>query len=95
MLPAFEVDFNEMLDPDTVLFSRTDIAIDRHGQEHQVTEGMQVIVFVDDTPPGSAPDILVARGTVELNKQDGWGKHVKWAVRIDDTGITEASELPA
>jgi hypothetical protein len=90
--PNFEVDFNELLEPDLVLLSKNDQRNDASGTSISLREGMQVTLFMEDEDEEGNRDDLVARGTVERNKGGNWASHVTWLCRIDAHGIRSASE---
>jgi len=47
--PRIYVDFNELLEPDLVLLSKTDVRADSSGAEVALVEGLRVYVYEDDT----------------------------------------------
>ncbi|AXI04029.1 hypothetical protein [Aquirhabdus parva] len=87
------VDFNEMLEPDLVLLSATNDKADINGNKVLLSEGLQVIVYMDDMDDKGNPDNLIAVGVVERNHSSGWSSHVKWCCRIDNDGIRHMSEI--
>lgn len=87
----FYVDFNEMLEEDLVLFSRTDIRLDSDGNPFPLHAGMVVDVFMDDLDSQGRPDPLLARGVLEINDSNSWSSHVKWCCRINAGGIRHQS----
>jgi hypothetical protein len=87
------VDFNEMLEPDLVLLSATDTKVDSEGNVVTLSDGLEVIVYMEDTDATGRVDNLVAAGVVEENRSAGWGAHAKWCCRIDVNGIRHQSEL--
>lgn len=89
--PVFYVDFNEMVDDNTVLLSADDSKIDASGVSIQLNEGMPVSIYMDDVDEHGNTDDLVARGVVVRNIQEGWSSHVKWCCRIDRDGIRRRS----
>jgi hypothetical protein len=91
--PMLYVDFNEMLEPNLVLLSATDTTIASDGVVVTLSEGLEVIVYMDDMDEHGHPDNLVATGVVVINQTTGWGAHVKWCCRIDTNGIRHQSEL--
>jgi hypothetical protein len=91
--PMLYVDFNELLAPDLVLLSAADTKIDVQGREVSLRDGLEVIVYMDDTNASGDVDNLLATGVVERNRSSGWGAHVKWCCRIDENGIRHQSEL--
>lgn len=94
--PMFYVDFNEMLENDLVLFSKTDEKRDADDNVFFVHAGMAVDLFMDDLDDQGRPDPLLARGTLEINDSDAsWGRNVKWCCRIDADGIRHRSDIEA
>lgn len=91
--PIFYVDFNEMVDDNTVLLSSDDSKVDASGICVQLHEGMLVSVYMNDLDEHGNVDNLVARGAVVRNTQDGWSSHVKWCCRIDPDGIRQRSTI--
>lgn len=91
--PYFYVDFNEMIDPNTVLLSAGDSKVDARGVTVQLHEGMLVSVYMDDLDANGNVDNLVANGVVTKNTEVGWAAHVKWCCRIDSDGIRSQSEI--
>ncbi|MBL1437814.1 MAG: hypothetical protein COB08_016630 [Rhodobacteraceae bacterium] len=89
----FNIDFNEMVAADVVLFSQNDARADIQGNFVALFEGLNVSLTEDDCDENGEPDALVATGLVELNTFEGWGAHVKWCCRIDSTGIAHQSDL--
>ena len=90
--PMLYVDFNEMLGPDLVLLSAADTKLDLNGSVVSLSNGQEVMVYMDDTDERGNVDNLVAHGVVEQNRSVGWGAHVKWCCRIDGNGIRRQSE---
>ena len=92
--PMLYVDFNEMLESNLVLLSVEDIKTDSRGGVVSLHEGLEVIVYMDDSDGNGNADNLVARGVVERNNSTiGWAAHVKWCCRICSGGIRHESEL--
>lgn len=91
--PTLHVDFNELLAPDLVLLSAADTKVDAQGRVVSLVDGLDVIVYMDDTDASGNVDNLVATGVVERNRSSGWGAHVKWCCRIGENGIQHQSEL--
>ena len=65
------VDFNEMVDTDCYLLSKTDIKADRYGNQIRIVENMPIVGFMDDIDQNGEPGILTVDGYAELN--DGTG----------------------
>ncbi len=90
----FYVDFNEMVESNLVLLSVGDIMTDSSGEAVSLREGLEVVVYTDDTDDNGNVDNLVANGVVERNTSTtGWAGHVKWCCRIDSSGIRHESAL--
>ena len=87
------MDFNEMLEPDLVLLSQTDIRIDYSGDSITLTEGLRVHIYMEDIGSDGQADNLIADGTAERNINDvSWGRVAKWCCRIDARGIRHESD---
>ncbi|WP_083437991.1 hypothetical protein [Caldimonas brevitalea] len=93
MKPMLHVDFNEMVESDLVLLSAGDVKLDSRGEAILLRQGLEVMVYEDDSDERGRPDRLVATGVVERNRSTGWGAHVRWCCRIDGGGIRHESEL--
>jgi hypothetical protein len=82
------VDFNEMLEDNLVLLSKTDIEKDSEGNDIQLYEGLKVKIYEDNFDDSNVEDNLIAEGVVELNTSDySWAKAAKWNCRINEDGI--------
>jgi hypothetical protein len=90
--PRIYVDFNEMLDSNLVLLSKSDFKKNSIGYTIELKEGMKVKVYMDDENHLDEPDNLIADGIVELNTS-GMFEVCKWNCRIDINGIRHESEL--
>lgn len=87
------VDFNEMLEPDLVLLSKTDERTDSSGKIIKLYEGLAISIYSDDTDDQGNPDPLIAEGVVEKNTfQHPWGHAAKWCCRINEKGISNESD---
>ena len=92
--PMIYVDFNEMVESNLVLLSADDTKIDSRGESVLLYEGLEVLVYMNDTDDNGNVDNLVASGVVERNTStSGWAARVKWCCRIDSVGIRHESEL--
>lgn len=92
--PRIYVDFNEMLDTDLVLLSKSDLKLDSQGNEVRFKEGDVIKVYMDDIDENGQEDYLIAEGIVERNtKKEGWGAIAKWNCRINKNGIRHESDL--
>ncbi|MFM9926239.1 hypothetical protein VLK31_24845 [Variovorax sp. H27-G14] len=86
--PRISVDFNEMVEPDLVLLSKTDSRADASGKYVLLHEGLAVNIYEMDVGEYGQPATMVADGVVELNKSDAsWASAAKWCCRIDGCGI--------
>lgn len=90
--PQLYVDFNEMVEPDLVLLTKTNIKIDNNGKEIKLFSGLKILVYMDDLNDNGEIENLIAEGVVEENKSLGWSSHVKWCCRINNKGIYYESE---
>ena len=90
--PMLYVDFNEMLEPNLVLLSTVDTKVDADGNVVMLGDGLEVVVYMEDTDAAGHVDNLLATGIVEKNRSTGWGGAVKWCCRIDADGVRHQSE---
>jgi hypothetical protein len=87
------VDFNEMLEDNLVLLSKTDIKKDSQGNEIMLYEGLKVKIYEDNLNDSDEEDNLIAEGVVELNiSTESWAKAAKWNCRINENGIYNESQ---
>lgn len=87
------VDFNEMLEDNLVLLSKTDIKKDSEGNDVTLYEGLVVKIYMHDINDEGFEDNLIAEGIVELNTHDAsWAKLAKWNCRINKNGICNKSK---
>ena len=86
------VDFNEMIEEDLVLLSKTDLKTDSKGKLIELHEGLHVKIYDNDLSSCSKVDNLIAEGTVELNTHIAWTNEAKWNCRIDKAGIYNESQ---
>ena len=92
--PMIYVDFNEMVESNLVLLSADDTKIDSRGESVLLYEGLEVLMYMNDTDANGNVDNLVASGVVERNTSTScWAARVKWCCRIDSVGIRHESEL--
>ena len=92
--PKFYVDFNEMIEEDLVLLSKTDVKIDSSGTPVMLHESLFVKIYMDDVSKEGHPDNLIAEGFVEQNTYGGWSSACKWNCRISKDGIRSESTHP-
>lgn len=88
------VDFNEMVDSNTVMLSQTDTRTDSLGNTVDLYEGMAIGIYEEDVYEDGEVDYLVAEGTVIKHDLDICPSfpHVKWFCRIDSDGIQNKPE---
>lgn len=89
------VDFNEMVDYNTVLLSKDDTKMDSEGNVITFYEGMPVSIYMDDVDGNGEVDNLVAEGIAvkqDLSNYPSW-QHVKWCCRMDSNSIMNESDL--
>jgi hypothetical protein len=84
--PRIRVDFNELLDDDLVLLSKTDEREDSEGNRILLSSGAQVSIYEFHQYDNGEKEWLLAEGVVELNTSQE--KPVaKWCCRINERGI--------
>lgn len=92
--PRIYVDFNEMLEEDLVLLSKTDSKLDSTGNMVYLFENKFVKIYMDDLNEVNEIDNLIAEGIVKRNTiTEGWGAIAKWNCRINHKGIYHESDL--
>ncbi len=84
--PRIRVDFNEFLDEDLVLLSKTDEEEDSEGNVIQISEGAHVSIYEYNHYDDGTREYLLAEGTVELNTIQK-NPIAKWCCRINKNGI--------
>jgi hypothetical protein len=88
------VDFNELVEPDLVLLSKTDEKFDSSGAVMSLFTGQQIRIYSDDIDNNGLSDNLIAEGIVELNISNlKWTKNAKWCCRINALGTRSESEV--
>ncbi len=83
--PRILVDFNELIDDNLVLLSKTDFIEDSSGNTLELKEGMNVKIY-EYNDYGDEKEFLLAEGVVELNTS-GCFDVCKWNCRISESGI--------
>lgn len=89
------VDFNEMVNHNTVLLSEDDSKIDSQGNVLTFYEGMPVSIYSDDVSDNGQEDNLIADATAtkkNLSKDPYW-QNIKWRCQINSDGIKHESDL--
>lgn len=91
--PRIYIDFNEILEDNLVLLSKSDIKKDSEGNEIVLYQGLKVKIYENDVDDSNEEDNLIAEGIVKLNNSDeSWAKHAKWNCRINEDGIYNESK---
>ncbi|WP_444902033.1 hypothetical protein ACJJIG_02745 [Microbulbifer sp. SSSA007] len=88
--PRIQVDFNEMVQEDLVLLSKSDEVTDSEGNSFVLSEGVEISVYEYNHYDDGTKEYLLADGVAELNdvsENGSWSKAVKWCCRIDEIGI--------
>jgi hypothetical protein len=88
--PRIKVDFNEMVEEDLVLLSKTDTVFDSEGNKITLVEGKKVYLYEYNEYDKNEKEYLLAEGVAELNKPDingVWSKAAKWCCRINENGV--------
>jgi hypothetical protein len=84
------VDFNELVKPDVVLLSQSDLVVDSAGLEISLAEGLPIFVYEYNRYADGSEDWLLADGFAELNDtaiNGEWSKAAKWCCRINEHGV--------
>jgi len=84
------VDFNEMVEEDLVLLSKTDEVSDSGGSTIVLVEGLSLSVYEFNEYENGEKELLLADGVVELNALETngeWTSEAKWCLRVDQNGI--------
>jgi len=92
--PRLRVDFNELVQDDLVLLSKSDLVKDSEGTEFFLSEGLTVFVYEFNDYEDGTKEYLLADGVAELNSPEAngnWTKPAKWCCRIDKNGIRNES----
>jgi hypothetical protein len=88
--PRIQVDFNELVQSDVVLLSKTDLVVDSAGVGILLTEGLPVFVYEYNHYADGTEEYLLADGIAELNNtafNGEWSKAAKWCRRINEYGV--------
>lgn len=89
-----EVDFNEMIEADLVLLSKTNLVKDSEGTIINLVEGARVYLYEFNAYEDGEKEYLFAEGIAELNdpvRNGEWTKTAKWCCRINEKGIVVES----
>jgi hypothetical protein len=90
--PSFQVDFNNLIEPDLVIISDTEERREDTGRPMKLREGMPVRVWDEDLGDDGQRDDLIAYGVVERNDKWGWRGSPLWCCRIGPAGIRQQSD---
>lgn len=88
--PRIRVDFNELLEKDLVLLSKTDEVEDSAGQNITLQIGKPVSIYEYNHYEGGEKEYLFAEGIAVLNTVQQ-NPIAKWCCRINKLGITVVS----
>ena len=89
-----QVDFNELVQEDLVLLSKTDEVTDSDGNKLVLSEGINVFIYEFNEYEDGEKECLVADGVAEYNKPEingKWSAAAKWCCRINKNGITSTN----
>ena len=92
--PRIRVDFNELVEPNLVLLSKTDVVLDSDGNEVFLVDGVKVFVYEFNSYDDGDEEYLLADGVAEANRPEvngQWTKAAHWCCRIDSNGIKSES----
>ncbi len=84
--PRIKVDFNERMQHDLVLISKTDERTDSDGNLVKLYSGAYVYLYEYNHYEDGEEEYLLAEGRVELNDK-AINKVAKWSCRISEKGI--------
>jgi len=85
------VDFNELVQDDLVLLSKTDEVTDSDENKLILSEGKNIFIYEFNDYKDGTKEYLLADGIAELNnpKLNGqWSSAAKWCCCINKNGIT-------
>lgn len=85
--PRIRVDFNELIEEDLILLSKTDQREDSDGNVIDLSSGLEVSIYEYNHYDDGTKEYLLADGVVELNSS-GKSPIAKWCCRISGNGIT-------
>lgn len=78
---------------DLLCLSHSDTAIDEHGAEVALVEGMEVVAFEEDAGVDGTPVFLVARGLTIRSPESLQHVGSRWCLQIDGQGVRDVSTL--
>lgn len=89
------VDFNEMIDSNTIMLSQSDTKTDWRGRAITLSEGLSVCIYEEAIYDDGTVDYLIAEGTVTRHDLESYPfyPHVKWLCHVHSNGIQNRPEL--
>ncbi len=88
--PRIKVDFNELMEKDLVLLSKTDEIEDSTGQRITLQVGKPVAIYEYNHYENGEKEYLLAEGIAVLNETQE-NPIAKWCCRINEHGIRVVS----
>jgi hypothetical protein len=88
--PRIRVDFQERLEDNLVLLSKTDAKVNSADEMIEFVAGKTVAIYEHNLYDDGLEEYLLADGIVELNEHyqtNHWTSVCKWNCRINDKGI--------
>lgn len=88
------VDFNEMIDSNTIMLSQSDTKLDWQGNLVTLSEGLSICIYEAAIYDDGTSEYLTAGGIAIRHdlKSYPFYPHVKWLCRIDSNGIQNRPE---
>lgn len=90
--PFLYIDYNEMLDDETIMLSKTDIKNDYLGNPIELCQGLEIVGYQEDESIEGERDDIIAEGICVLNDTGTWA-HVKWLLKVNEKGIRYTSDI--
>jgi hypothetical protein len=90
--PKLRADFNGLFG-DILCLSHSDTCLDANGATVQLSAGMHVTAFDEDSDETGKRDDLIASGVVEASPPALSCRGSRWVLRIDSNGVRNESEL--
>jgi hypothetical protein len=88
--PRIKVDFNELMEKDLVLLSKTDVIEDSAGHKITLQIGKPVAIYEYNHYENGEQEYLLAEGIAVLNEVQE-NPIAKWCCRINEHGIKVVS----
>jgi hypothetical protein len=95
-LPRIRVDFNELVDPNLVLLSKTDVVECDDGTRLTLEQGMRLIAFEHNAYGDGTHEYLYAQGLAERNDpgvNGEWTRNAQWCCRFTGGVQTSGSKV--